>query len=274
MGETAERAPLFGVALGLVTWIALLKFVEYPPDSPLAPWAWAINLGLIAVIWWSAHRLTWDCTLIDDEVDASGAGLLEVAGLERSSAEAQERESAGAQECDAKARSALPRSRAPALTWFQRYAQFREERKKQPHAPGVWVVYFSLAALPLFGLGQSQIPAEEESRRSYAFQLMCIYVGSGLGLLLTTSFLGLRRYLRQRKLRMPAGITAAWLTLGALLIVLVLGFGALLPQPGAPHPLLKWTGIGSRDQQTSRLAQVGRGNKPTKDDQGGKIKGK
>ena len=25
-----------------------------------------INLALIGVIWWSAHRLTWDCTLIDD----------------------------------------------------------------------------------------------------------------------------------------------------------------------------------------------------------------
>ena len=30
---------------------------------------------------------------------------------------------------------------------------------------------------------------------------MGIYVASGLGLLLTTSFLGLRRYLRQRKLQ-------------------------------------------------------------------------
>jgi hypothetical protein len=160
------------------------------------------------------------------------------------------------------------------MGWFQRYAQFREERKKKPHAPGVWVVYFSFAALPLFGLGQAQIPPEEESRRSYAFQLMCIYVGSGLGLLLTTSFLGLRRYLRQRKLRMPAGITTTWLILGAFLIFLVLIFGALLPQPGASHPLLDWTGIGSRKRDTSPLAQVGKGNKPAKDDQGAKTKGK
>jgi chromatin remodeling complex protein RSC6 len=269
MGETAERAPLYGIVLGLVTWIALLKFVEYPEDSPLAPWAWAINLGLIAVIWWSAHRLTWDCTLIDEDVDASGAGLLEVAGFERQSAGAQEHASAEHQGAER-----APRSRAPALTWFQRYVRYREERRKQPHAPGVWVVYFSLAALPLFGLGQSQIPPQEESRRQYAFQLMAIYVGSGLGLLLTTSFLGLRRYLRQRKLRMPAGITMAWLTLGAILIALVLGFGAILPHPGAPHPLLEWTGLGSRNRETSRLAQVGKGNKPTKDEKGAQIKGK
>jgi len=264
MGETAERAPLYGIILGLVTWIALLKFVEYPEDSPLAPWAWAINLGLIAIIWWSAHRLTWDCTLIDEDVDASGAGLLEVAGLE--SAGTQERKKA-------ESAPALPRSRTP-KTWWERYARYREERKKQPHAPGVWVVYFSLAALPLFGLGQSQIPPQEASRRLYAFQLMVIYVGSGLGLLLATSFLGLRRYLRQRKLRMPAGITMAWLVLGGTLIILVLGFGALLPQPGAPYPLLEWTGLGSRDRDTSRLAQVGKGNKATKDEKGASIKGK
>src|SRR5262249_23137892 len=94
--------------------------------------------------------------------------------------------------------------------WWARYQRFHSEQKKKPHTPGVWVVYFSLAALPLFGLGQAQIPAEETARRASAFWLLCIYVASGLGLLLTTSFLGLRRYLRQRKLNMPKAITAAW----------------------------------------------------------------
>ena len=37
---------------------------------------------------------------------------------------------------------------------------------------------------------------------------MVIYVGSGLGLLLTTSFLGLRLYLQRRRLRMPLAMTA------------------------------------------------------------------
>ena len=39
-----------------------------------------------------------------------------------------------------------------------RYRAYREKRDRQPHAPGVWVVYFSLAALPLYGVGQSLIP--------------------------------------------------------------------------------------------------------------------
>src|SRR5260370_32971813 len=64
-GEISSRAPLYGLVLGLATWLALLNFVDYPEETPLAAWGWAINLGLIAVIWWSGHRLTWDCTLLD-----------------------------------------------------------------------------------------------------------------------------------------------------------------------------------------------------------------
>src|SRR5439155_15654807 len=78
----SERAGLYGIALGAVVYLALLSFVEYTPGTPLAAFGWAINLGLIGLIWWCAHRLTWDCTHIDDSVDASGKGVLDAAGLE------------------------------------------------------------------------------------------------------------------------------------------------------------------------------------------------
>src|SRR5262249_25689420 len=123
--------------------------------------------------------------------------------------------------------------------WLERYERYREVKKKQPHAPGVWVVYFSLAALPIFGFGQAQIPVADANRRAYSFWLMCIYIGSGLGLLLATCFLGLRRYLRQRKLQMPATVTGAWLTLGSVLIVGLMVLGAVLPRPAASNPLLQ-----------------------------------
>ena len=198
----SDRAAGYGFVLGLLVWIALMRFVEYPADMPLASWGWAINLGLIAIVWWCAHRLTWDCTLIDDEVDASGAGLLQMAGLDKRGPPPPQ----STPERDKPKKKSLP----GLAGWWERYERYREAERKRPHAPGVWVVYFSLAALPLFGLGQAQIPVEEADRRAYSFWLLCIYVGSGLGLLLTTSFLGLRRYLRQRKLRMPAAITGAW----------------------------------------------------------------
>jgi hypothetical protein len=138
---------------------------------------------------------------------------------------------------------------------------------------GHWVVYFSLAALPLFGLGQSLIPVEDAGRRRYAFWLMIVYVASGLGLLLTTSLLGLRRYLRQRRLQMPSSMTGLWLGSGVALIALFLIAGALLPRPHAEYPLVNITPLGSPDRSASRRApqsdQSGKGEgRPGADDKG------
>src|SRR5262249_48706324 len=148
-------------------------------------WGWAVNLGLIALIWWCAHRLTWDCTLIDETADSSGVGLLEVAGLEagvrnQESGVRDQKSEVGGQRSEVRSQRSEVENRAERVAdkgepgqrkkkrrepgglagWWQRYRQYRAERKKQPRAPGVWVVYFSLAALPLFGLGQSQIPPD------------------------------------------------------------------------------------------------------------------
>src|SRR5207237_7622608 len=110
------------------------------------------------------------------------------------------------------------------------------------------------AALPLFGLGQSLIPSEATGRRQYAFWLMVIYVGSGLGLLLTTCLLGMRRYLRQRRLQMPVAMTSLWLGSGVALIAAFLLAGALLPRPLAEYPLVSLRPLGSTDRDASRFA--------------------
>ena len=99
------------------------------------------------------------------------------------------------------------------------------------------MIYFSLAALPLFGIGQRFIPAENLEARRYAFKLLCIYTASGLGLLMTTSFLGLRRYLRQRRLEMPLEMASVWLTVGSLMIAALLFVCWLLPRPNAEYSI-------------------------------------
>jgi hypothetical protein len=245
----AERAPLYGLALGVLVWIALARFVTFPPETALAEWSWAVYLGLIAVIWWCAHKLTWDCTLIDETVDASGAGLLRVAGLERNADAADE--TAEVDEGPA-GNEDVPGG------WWARYRLYRQRQARKPHAPGVWVVYFSLAALPLFGLGESLIPAGAAASRRYAFGLLAVYVASALGLLLTTSFLGLRRYLRQRKLRMPAAMTGVWLAIGAGLILALLGAAALLPRPYAEYAVINLGRAGSAEREASRWSAGGK----------------
>jgi hypothetical protein len=56
MDGVAERAPLYGLVLGVGVWLGLQKFVEFPPGTPLADYSWAVNLGLLALIWWCSHR--------------------------------------------------------------------------------------------------------------------------------------------------------------------------------------------------------------------------
>ncbi len=236
------RATVYAACLAVPVWLTLQFFVEYPEDSPLAGAKAFVNLGLIALIWWCAHRLTWDCTFLDEKADAGSEGLLQASGLEKPAA-ADDSEEAPAPEEEGG-------------TWWQRYQRYRE-RQQRRHTPGTWVVYFSLAALPLFGLGQSLIPAEELARRRYVFWLMTVYVASGLGLLLTTTYLGLRRYLRQRQVRMPGAMTGAWLGMGVALIVGLLVVGALVPRPEAEYPLVPLPRIGSTKREASQWAMKG-----------------
>jgi hypothetical protein len=239
------RAWMYGGILAVVTFIALKAWVEYPGDSAMAQAKDIINAVLIGVVWWSSNRLVRDCTFIDDNRPGSGKGLLAAAGWEKRPGvrpdvvdveEDERRYDKGMQ------------------GWYQRWDQWQKSRSKKPHTPGLTVVYFSLAALPIFGLGQALIPPEEGARRVYSFWLAAVYVGCGLGLLLTTSFLGLRRYLRQRKLKMPATMTATWMGLGAVLIVAFLLVGALLPRPFSETPPWNPTRAITQDRKASDYA--------------------
>lgn len=260
--EGSERAGIYGLALALAVAVTMVKFV----DKPWLAWA------LLALVWWSANKLTWDCTLIDDTVDASGQGLLQAAGFDRAAAAPARNTPAHSADASLAARQRASRTaraenraatgdeapvKVKSVPWWRRLFVNASESKDQPHAPGLWVVYFSLAALPLFGLGQLLIPRADEDRRSYAFWLLMAYVASGLGLLLTTSFLGLRRYLRQRKLQMPDSMTGIWLGVGTALIVAMLFVGLLLPRTSAElADAASWNPLGSPDRDASSFAPL------------------
>ncbi len=240
-----ERAALYSVPLGLATFVVLLRFVEF--SSPLSP---LFNLLLIAIVWWCAHKLTWDCTMIDDSVDASGEGLMERLGIDQAD---------------------LPETTTttpikPAVDGPTRpdFANRHFSTESKPHSPGTWVVYFSLAALPLFGIGQALIPVAETGRRRYAFMLLVVYVAAGLLLLMTTSFLSIRRYLRQREIEMPSQMVATWVGLGCGIAAMVLLIAMLLPRPLAEFAIAQppWRATSPGGLESS---QFGRGNDGTRD---------
>lgn len=198
--EGTGRAAVFGLALAAATWLYLIQI--HP--------AFVLGMILLGVVWWCAHKLTWDCTLIDETVDASGNGLLETAGNAKNFLRQKVKLK--------KSRSSKTESKPPPV---------------KPHAPGLWVVYFSVAALPLFGLGQMLLPKDDAAARHAGFGFLFVYVAAALGLLLTTSFTGLRRYLRQRYLEMPAMMAFGWVRFGVGVAVFVLVGALLLPRPGA-----------------------------------------
>ena len=235
MEEGAGYAALFGIPLGVVVGIAVVYFVEI--RGPLAPFSALINWSLLGLIWWCAHQLTWDCTLLDDRRDTTGQGLLQSMGWEASPQAAEPADisdasrSAALDSPDRPPDTAMPEKRP----WWERWFGHKE----QPAAHGRWVVYFSVAALPLFGFGQYFIPGTDVAGRRFAFWMLVINVGGGLGLLLTTSFVGLRRYIRQRQLEMPVEMAAAWLSVGVMMILALLIAAAVLPRPAPEYSIVE-----------------------------------
>jgi hypothetical protein len=251
----AGRAGAYGFVLAVLTWFGMQAFVEYPKDNPVSLFSWLINAVLVGLTWWCSHRLTRDCTNIDEETEIGGEGLLQATGLEKAG-EGVGKEPETEPEPEKKER----RPPGALVRWWERWQRWQGERDKKRRVLGAWVIYFSLAALPIFGLGQALIPVEDAGRRAFAFWLMAIYVGSGLGLLLTTCFLSLRRYLRQRKLQMPAAMTLTWLALGGGLTLALLVVGALLPRPQAEYALFPFQPVGGQQRRDASQFAPGGGD--------------
>lgn len=248
------RASLYVLGLGAAVFIALQAYVQYPPGlmRAIGP---LVSLGLIAMIWWAANKLTWDCTHLDGERDAGGQGLLAATGL-------NDHESFERRPFDLDTDSAedlKKNKKKPAeglLGWVERWNDYREKRKQKPHTAGTWVIYFGLACLPIFLLGQSLIPTDATDRRRWAFLEMAVFVASGLGLLVTTSLLGLKKYLEDRGAKIPGALTASWLGLGAILIAVFVTIGSLLPRPYSETPLVSLPQGSKENRKASQYAQV------------------
>lgn len=247
MEEGAGYAAGFGAPLAGVVYLAFNTFVTF--HGPLAAISPLLNAVFLLFTWWLAYRLTWDCTLLDDNADASGQGLLEAAGFDIAtglpvSTNAPQASNASSPVPARDERPRAPMNAAEKLL-FEKEKYERErldepsfiqrwfEADRRPRAQGVWVLWFAAIALPIFGVMQWFVPSSEWGSRVWCLQLLLVYVGSSLALLLNTSFLSLRRYLRQRKLEMPLEMAGVWMIVGAVLIGGVMLFCLVLPRPGA-----------------------------------------
>ncbi len=197
-----DRAYSFGYAgiLGIVAFVAMLRFVNSPIFSAF----------ILVVIGYLSDRIVHDCTLIDESVDSSGQGLVDSGRL------------------FVKKQMEAPDD--PAHDQGQT-GSVKTKAGKGQNQPGRTVMYLALAALPMFGLGQFMLHNDEDTWRR-AQWLLAIYLFSSLSLLVTTSFLGLRRYLRQRRVDMPKDVSVAWLVGGLAMIAVILTIAYVAPLPG------------------------------------------
>lgn len=182
----------------------------------LAPGSGFVVLLIIVIAWFGIHKLTWNCTFIDEQEEDVGRGLLEAEALEEMANEGEEENAA--------------RKPSQWRRWFSwKYLwELVAEPKDKRHPPGAWIVYFAVIAIPIFTLAQWMIPPEEQEA---AMKYVTVYLLSAMGLLVATSLLGLRRYLRRRNAVMHKTMAVAWLTLGGILIVVCISLATILPRP-------------------------------------------
>lgn len=217
-GRTYANA--FSLPLAAVSILAIMRFVTI--TGPLGPLSWLVNIGLLAIAWFLADRITFDCTLISERERSLQQGLLQSLGLLKPD---------GLTRTPRDITREMTREIAEDLSLKQQAVGNKpNSSKKKRHNPGVWVLYFALLAFPLFGLGQLAIP--DEQQRDWAFTFLFSYLACALSLLVLTSLVGMRRYLRQRGVAMPPEMNLQWLTvgLGSILVILVLCL--VLPLPG------------------------------------------
>ncbi len=204
MEESREYAALFAVPLAGVMFLA----------TGFSLW----GLLCIVIVWWVAHQITWNCTWIGDAHEDRGSGLLQELGVDR--------ERMVDDDLDIEEPSEPVADAKGWVAWWRR--QIDKSQNQRP--PGITVIYFAMLALPCFGIGHWFLHRENESM---AMWMVLIYLGCSLGLLMSTSFLGLRRYLDRRRVDMPPEVARAWLIGGTLLTIGFLWLCLILPRPGA-----------------------------------------
>lgn len=242
-----EHAKGYGVMLGGAVALVITVLGGFQPFALVA----------MGVAWWATHKLTYDCTLLDEDQD-TGVGLLQESGLDPT-AQGDTGEEAvapgGSRDDGLDDPETMDTSLMPDRPGWKFWKK-DEGGKQRPHAPGVWLIYFTIAAIPLFGLGQWLVPSVQEERRTWLSFYFLAYLASGMGLLLSTSFLNLRRYLRRRKLKMPAAMTATWLSTGAILIAVLTVAAALLPVPLARLGAARGSSASADGLSASRYATL------------------
>lgn len=205
--QSRAHAYTYMIALGAATMLVTPRF--FVVEGILSAFSFPILVTLLALIAYLADRITFDCTVVNEKMMSSGEGLLQSLGLVKSDQREIQK---------AKSNKAIDNTTGHSA-----------EKRARKHNPGVWVLYFAMLALPLFGLGQLVI--RDAADRRWAFFMLFTYLVSSFSLLVLISLLSLRKYLRDRNVAMDTEFAVRWIAMGIVSVVLLVGLLALIPLP-------------------------------------------
>lgn len=214
--QSRQVAFAYMFALGTATLFVTPQF--FVVSGAMAVLSFPILVLLLVLIAVLADRITFDCTSMNEQVQSTGVGLLQSLGLVKSERKKSEPKPTLNRKVDENPADETK----------------KKSSTKRKHNPGVWVLYFALFALPLFGLGQLVI--QSDVNRRWAFTYLFFYLLNSLFLLVLISLLSLRKYLRERGVPMETSFAVRWLVIGMTSVFVILMVLSLLPIPG--HSLL------------------------------------
>ena len=146
--EDRNRSLMFLGGLTLAGFVVMAGLIERNP---------IFCAGILALIAYLSDRITHDCTLIDDDVDASGQGLIDFGAAaiksEINRKTDAETETPTSSDADAIAEISVDNSAKSKS----------QKRERTMHQPGRTVMYLALAALPLFGIGQFLMRSDQQT---------------------------------------------------------------------------------------------------------------
>ncbi len=157
--------------------------------------------AIVALVWYGASRLTRECTAEETRREVAEHGMLEDL---------------------LSPKSALER---------------REEARRRVRHPGWLVMWFSLAALVVFALGQRAMASRQGEGSAFAFKCMLVFVFFALLLLALTTLSAVRMYVRTRRLTLAGAVSPLWIFLSFALVTVIVALAAAFPRLEDTRPL-------------------------------------
>lgn len=220
---------------------AFSGYHAYQHSAPIHPaLIFIANIILYALLWWATQTVAEACSVQSPEAVAAAGE----SGILKRRKWGRKAKSAGGSSPESAAK-AVPPSAAPlrktkkkkahGLGELAPDAEPDEEAEKQwaerlPRShPGRVLLYFSLFAIPAFGLGIFLF--EDPLAHLRLGAMLFIYLWCALDLLFLSSMRQLDAYFKKREVTLPDMVGLTWMGIGFVAVTVVLVVAFFLPQP-------------------------------------------